>query len=289
MAHPSTTDPPIDQSCLTQQDLGRPREPDQVTATSGIAILPRASLIVGPLRGASLSASYGKGVRSVDPSYVTQDVQAPFAHIVSYEAGASYTAPLASTFLVARSVLFQTVVDKDLIFDQTVGSNVIGAGTTRSGWLAALRWTGSFFDESANLTLVRATYNDTGQAVAYVPGVVFRSDTALFRPLAWMLHAAPLRASLGAGITYVGPRPLPYGQQSGSIFTIDASVGLTWTNYQLRLLATNLLDTQYRLGEYDYRSDFHSQPQPTLVPERTFTAGAPRGLFATLAITFGGV
>ena len=35
VAHPSTTNPPIDQSCLTQQDLGRPREPDQVTATSG--------------------------------------------------------------------------------------------------------------------------------------------------------------------------------------------------------------------------------------------------------------
>ena len=303
VAHPSTTNPPTDQSCLTQQDLGRPREPDQVTATSGIAILPRASLIVGPLRGVSLSASYGRGVRSVDPSYITQDVQAPFAHILAYEAGASYTAPLANTFLVARSVFFQTVVDKDLIFDQTAGRNVIGAGTTRSGWLAALRWTGSFFDQSANLTLVRATYNDngeavanvpgvvfrTGNAVAYVPGVIFRSDTALFRPLPWRLRGSPIQASLGAGITYVGPRPLPYGQVSGSIFTVDGSLGLTWTNYQVRLLATNLFDTQYRLGEYDYASDFHSQPQPTLVPQRTFTAGAPRGSFATFAITFGGV
>ena len=31
VAHPSTTNPPIDESCLTQQDLGRPREPDQRT------------------------------------------------------------------------------------------------------------------------------------------------------------------------------------------------------------------------------------------------------------------
>jgi hypothetical protein len=103
------------------------------------------------------------------------------------------------------------------------------------------------------------------------------------------LRGSPVQASLGGGITYVGPRPLPYGQASGNIFTIDASLALTWTNYQLRLLATNLLDTQYRLGEYDYASDFHSQPQPTLVPQRTFTAGGPRGLFATFAITFGGV
>jgi len=289
VSHPSTTNPPIDQSCLTQQDKGRPREPDEVTATSGIAILPRASLIAGPFRGVSFSASYGRGVRSVDPIYITQDVQAPFANIVAYEAGVAYTGAVKNTLLVARSVFFQTVVDKDLIFDQTAGRNVIGVGTTRSGWLGALRWTGSFFDESANLTLVRATYNDNGEAVAYVPDLVLRSDSALFRALPWRLRGKSIRGTIGAGITYVGPRPLPYGQVSGHIFTVDASASLSWANFQLRLTSTNLLDTQYRLGEYNYASDFHSQPQPTLVPERTFTAGAPRGLFATFAITFGGV
>jgi iron complex outermembrane receptor protein len=289
VSRPSTTNLPIDQSCLTQQKDGRPREPDQVTATSGIAILPRASLIAGPFRGFSVSASYGRGVRSVDPVYITQDIQAPFANIVAYEAGAAYTSTVKNTLVVARSVFFQTVVDKDLIFDQTVGRNKIGVGTTRSGWLGALRWTGSFFDESANLTLVSATYNDNGDAVAYVPGVVFRSDSALFHPLPWMLRGKPFLGTLGAGITYVGPRPLPNGQVSGDIFTIDATASLSWANFQIRLVATNLLDTQYRLGEYNFASDFHSQPQPTLVPERAFTAGAPRGLFGTFAITFGGV
>ena len=32
------------------------------------------------------------------------------------------------------------------------------------------------------------------------------------------------------------------------------------------------LDTQYRLGEYNYASDFGSQPFPTLVPMRHFSA-----------------
>ncbi|HVV16200.1 MAG TPA: TonB family protein [Polyangia bacterium] len=289
VSRPSPTNPPIDQSCLTQQDLGRPREPDQVTSTSGLAILPRASLLVGPFRGVTLSASYGQGVRSVDPSYITQDITAPFAHVTAYEAGVAYTRSLWNTLLVARSVLFQTVVDKDLIFDQTVGRNVIGVGTTRSGWLGALRWTGAFFDESANLTLVRATYNDTDAAVPYVPASVLRSDTSLFTSLPWALRGAPLRASLGAGITYVGRRPLPYGQVSDDILTIDASATLAWRNVQVRVLSTNLLDSQYRLGEYNYESDFKSQPQPTLVPDRTFTAGPPRGLFLTLGVTFGGV
>jgi len=289
VSHPSTTNPPVDQSCLTQQDFGRPREPDQASSTSGLAVLPRASLLAGPFRGVTLSASAGQGVRSVDPSYVTQDVTAPFAHVTAYEVGAAYTRPLWNTLLVARTVLFQTVVDKDLIFDQTVGRNVIGVGTTRSGWLGAVRWTGPFFDESANLTLVRATYNDTDAAVPYVPASVFRSDTSLFRSLPWRLRGLPVRASLGAGLTYVGRRPLPYGQVSDDIFTVDASATLAWRNYQLRLLSTNLLDNRYRLGEYNYESDFKSQPQPTLVPDRAFTAGPPRGVFLTLGVTFGGV
>jgi len=288
VAHPLTTHPPIDQSCLDQQNYGRPREPDQVTSTSGVAFLPRASLIAGPFRNLSLSASYGKGIRSVDPNYINLGVQAAFASITAYEGGVAYAGNVRSATVVARSVVFRTVVDRDLIFDQTAGRNVLGVGTTRTGWLGALRLTGAFFDESANLTLVRATYNDDGSAVAYVPGVVFRSDSALFRTLPWPVLGKPIRTTLSAGITYVGRRPLPYGEVSGTLFTIDASASAEWANYELRLSATNLLDTQYRLGEYNYASDFHSQPQPTLVPERTFTAGPPRALFLTLGFNFGG-
>jgi iron complex outermembrane recepter protein len=288
VAHPSPANLPVDQSCLTQQNFGRPREPDQVTTTSGLAVLPRASLIVGPWRGLSVSGSWGKGVRSVDPSYAIANVEAPFASITAYEVGLAFTGRVRTSTLVARSVLFQTVVDKDLIFDQTVGRNVIGVGTTRTGWLGALRFTGRFFDESANLTLVRATYNDDGTAVPYVPSAVLRSDTALFHDLPRLVAGYVLRGTLGAGVTYVGARPLPYGQVSDDIFTIDASAALAWGPYQVRLAATNLLGTQYRLGEYDFRSDFHSQPQPTLVPDRMFTAGAPRAVFATFAVTLGG-
>jgi hypothetical protein len=254
-----------------------------------VALLPRASLLVGPFRHVSLSASLGKGIRSVDPSYITQDVQAAFASITGYEGGVAYAGNLRDTTVVARSVFFRTVVDRDLIFDQTAGRNVLGVGTTRTGWLGALRLSGSFFDESANLTLVRATFNDDGSAVAYVPGVVFRSDSALFRTLPWTVLGKSIRATLGAGITYVGRRPLPYGEVSSTIFTIDASASAEWAGFQLRFAATNLLDTQYRLGEYNYASDFHSQPQPTLVPDRTFAAGPPRALFLTLGFNFGGV
>jgi hypothetical protein len=193
--------------------------------------------------------------------------------------------------LGARSAVFQTHVDKDLIFSETVGRNVLGVGTTRRGLMGAVRLTGRFFDQSANLTLVRATFDDTHLLVPYVPDLVVRSDTAFHHDLPWSPHGSPLRVNLGVGMTYVGPRPLPYGDRSDAIFTVDGQTSLGWRNLTLALTATNLLDRRYRLGEFNYASDFRLDPQssPTLVPVRHFTAGAPRGVFASLALTFGGV
>jgi iron complex outermembrane receptor protein len=289
VAHPSTTNPPIDQSCLTQQDMGRPREPDQRASTASLAVLPRASVIFGPFTGVSLSFSYGQGIRSIDPSYITQDVATPFASIKAYEGGAAFARQWDAVSVSAQSIFFLTHVDRDLIFDETEGRNVLGVGTTRTGWSGATRLTGKFFDESLNLTLVKSEYDDTHLLVAYVPGVVLRSDTALFSNLALPALGQNVKGALGVGATYVGPRALPYGERSNAIFTLDSSATVGWSHYELGLTITNLLGTQYRDGEFNYASDFKSpKSQPTLVPERTFTAGAPRAIFGNFAINFGG-
>jgi TonB family protein len=289
VAHPSRTSPPVDQSCLTQQDLGRPREPDQRSSTASVAVLPRGSVLVGPFRGMTLSASYGKGVRSIDPSYITQDVKTPFASIAAYEGAASYSGEIVrDTSLIVRSIFFQTHVDRDLIFSETTGRNVLGNGTTRTGWVGAARGTGKFFDLATNLTLVRSAYDDTHLLVAYVPDVVFRVDGALFAAMPLELQNKPIKGALSSGVTYVGPRALPYGQRSQDIFTVDASATLEWTQFEVGLIVTNLLDRRNRLTELNYASNFHSQAQATLVPERHFTAGPPRMLLGTFAINFGG-
>jgi len=309
VAHPSSSNPPIDQSCLTQQNNGRPREPDQRSSTSSMVLLPRASLLVGPFRDVSFSTSVGQGVRSVDPSYVSQDVKTPFASVRAYEAGLAYGGEVRDLRVVARAILFRTVVDRDLVFSETEGRNTLGGGTTRNGWGGALRVTGRFFDEAANLTLVRAQLDDTHQSVAYIPGTVLRSDTAFFAPLSLArmgLGAGGAngdggilgsgarnglgsgRLSLNLGLTYVGPRPLPYGQQSASLFTLDAAIALSWAFAEVRLSASNVLDSRDRLGQYNFASDFRSQAQPTLVPEREFTAGPPRMWLLTLALKWGG-
>lgn len=287
VSHPSKTNPTNGASCLSQEDFGRYREPNQRASTASTALLPRGSVIVGPFSGFSFTASYGQGVRSIDPSYVTQDVKTPFASVTAYEGGVMYARTLKRFELLARSVAFQTHVDKDLIFSETAGRNVLGNGTTRTGGLVAARVTGTWFDEAINATFVRSTFDDTHLLVPYVPDVVVRSDTAVFHDLPFGIDGEKFVGALSAGVTYVGRRALPYGERSDALFTVDTSATLAWSHYEVGLVFTNLFDRRYRLGEYNFASDFHTQPSPTLVPMRHFTAGAPRGVFATFAVNFG--
>jgi hypothetical protein len=288
--NPSPRNPPLDTSCMSQVDFGHYVDPNKRADTSSTAVLPKASVLLGPFQHMTFSASYGQGVRSIDPLYITQDIATPFAGIQAYEGGAAYAGPVGPVTLVARSVFFDTHVDRDYIFDQTVGRNVIGVGTTRTGWVGAVRATGDWFDESANVTFVKSTYDDTHLLVPYVPDIVVRSDTAVWHDLPWHVGGDPLRGALSAGITYVGQRPLPYGALSDTIFTIDANATLAWTHYEVGLTVTNLLDTKYRLSEFNYASNFNPSASvpPSYVPSRLFTAGAPRGIFANFTINFGG-
>ncbi|HYP89413.1 MAG TPA: TonB-dependent receptor, partial [Polyangiaceae bacterium] len=77
-------------------------------------------------------------------------------------------------------------------------------------------------------------------------------------------------------------------QRSDTIFTLDSGASIGFRGYELELQMTNLLDTRYRAAELNYVSDFHSQPLPTLVPARHFAAGAPRLVFLSFSVTWGG-
>lgn len=286
---PSETNPPGDSSCLSQQDFGVYREPVDRVTTAAAAAMPKATLVLGPWSGFNFSASYGRGVRSIDPVYVYQDVKTPFASVTAYETGAEYRRNLTpATTLQARSIFFGTHVDRDLVFSQTEGRNTLANGTTRTGWVGAVRITGKYFDEAAHVTFVRSTFDDNGLLVPYVPDSVARNDLVFHGDLPWKVRGSPLRAAAGSGTTFVGRRALPYGQRSGVIFTMDASASVGWRNFDLEVSSTNLLDTKYKLGEYNFASDWQQSSTPNLVPARHFAAGAPRAVFLTLTINVGG-
>jgi iron complex outermembrane receptor protein len=287
---PSPDRPPGDTSCLDQQRGGEHREPDQRSSTASTKLMPRATLLFGPFEHVMFSLAYGEGVRSIDPSYITQDVATPFASVVAQEGGVAYARTFDTATVIVRSVFFRTHVDKDLVFSETEGRSVLGGGTTRTGWMGAARFTSGFLDENANVTLVRSAFDDTGLLVPYVPDLVVRSDTALNADLPFLVGGHEPHGSLGLGASYVGRRALPYGQRSDTIFTLDGSAAVRYRAFELELEVTNLLNTQYKLAEYDFVSNFpvNAAAAPTLVPARHFAAGPPRMVFLSLSATFGG-
>lgn len=278
---------PLDTECFASDRQGY-RNPTETASTSATILEPRATLLIGRFDGFSITGSVGKGSRSLDPQYVNQDLKTPFASVVGKELGVAWIRSIHSVDLTARSVFFQTEVDKDLFFNQTEGRNTLANGTTRTGWAGNARITGSFFDVASNLTLVRATFDDTHLLIPYVPSVVARVDGVLFGRLPIAIVQRPLEASLGVGASFVGPRPLPFSERSQATFLVDAGASLQWRAFSLGLITTNLLDRKYRLGEYNYPSNFRSQPYPTLVAARHFTAGEPRAVYGTFTIMFGG-
>ena len=133
--NPSKASPEINAPCLSELDHGVYREPFQRSTTASGAIMPRGTVILGPVQHFEFAASAGNGVRSVDPSYVSQGLQTPFASVESRDLGVTYTGNLGErTTLAAKSVFFQTHVDEDLLFDPTQGRNTLANGTTRTGW-----------------------------------------------------------------------------------------------------------------------------------------------------------
>lgn len=276
-----------DTQCFTADRTG-PRSADQTTATSVSVFQPRATLVFGPFEGFSLSTSGGRGTRSIDPQYVNQDLRSPFATVDAFEGGMAYQRSFSSIDLTARSTFFSTHVDKDLFFNETEGRNTLAGGTTRTGWSGNARATGRMFDLAGSATFVRATFDDTHLLIPYAPAVVLRGDGALFGTLPWRIAGAPLGASAGVGVSYVGARPLPFGERSDTIFTVDAATNLRWRNIQVGITSTNLFNRQYRIAEYNYASDFRSRGYPTLVAARHFVAGEPRAIYGSLTYTFGG-
>jgi DNA-binding transcriptional ArsR family regulator len=109
-----------DAECFDEDRSGH-RSLDQTTSTSVAVWEPRATAIFGPFEGFSLSASAGKGTRSIDPQYVNQDLRSPFAEVVATEGGVAYARSLGTIDLSARSTFFSTHVDRDLFFNASEG------------------------------------------------------------------------------------------------------------------------------------------------------------------------
>lgn len=277
---------PLDQECLSADRSGY-RSPTQRRTSGGVAWQPRGALFLGPWKGVTVALSAGLGARSADPVYLGNDQRLPFSPITALEGGVVFDRRFGSLALNARALYYRTHVGQDLIFNETEGRNTLASGTTRQGALLAARATNPWLDLAAHVTYARATFDDDGNLVPYVPGWVARFDGAVHRALPWRIRGRAVTASAGVGVTWVASRPLPYSERGEAIFTVDAQVGARWAYYELGLIAQNVLDAQYAWGQYNFTSDFRSREYPTLVPARHFTAGPPRQLFVVFTLHLG--
>ena len=211
---------------------------------------------------------------------------APYAKATGYEGGVSYHHPFGAVDFNARSVFFATHVDHDLVFSEVVGRNVVGGGTTRAGWTGSARATGRFFDLGGSVAIVRATFDDTGDKLLYVPPVSVRFDGALFADSPFRVMKSKITGTLGLGATYVAPRPLPNGDAADAYGLVDLGGSLKWKLFTLGVRLTNLFGAEYKISEFNYASKFASGAT-SQAPVRHFVAGEPRGVFATLSVNFG--
>jgi iron complex outermembrane recepter protein len=274
---------PLNVDCPTFDRAG-PRLPTRRVTATGQILAPKGTAIVALPLGLSLTASYGVGASSLDPTSIEQDENAPFVKLRAYEGGLLAKGRGAGFDWTARAVGYQTKADRDLVFNPALGRLAPASATTRTGVVVAGRATSRWLDESASFTTVHPIFDDDRTLVPYTPLVIGRSDTALYGPLPMSLQGHALQGTLGLGIGYIGKRSLPFSQFSDPTLQIDASATVRWSWLKLGISVTNLTNQQFPLSQFFYASNFNSRPFATLAPAGHFTAAPPRIVLFTIEV-----
>lgn len=266
----------------------------------GLALGPRATVELAPSGWSRVFVSYGEGFRSPQARQLSEGESAPFAKVRSVEVGARFRPTRAPERLTVTAALYGTFLSTDLVFDPSEARLERVGPTRRLGAVASVvarpwRW----LFASASVTWVHATLEEPppatpenpsppfskGQLLPYVPPVVVRLD-ARARGRLFSLSRSGVVGTLGAGFTYLSPRPLPFAQFASPVAVLDVSGSLAWRFIELGLECFNIAGTQYAATAYSFVSNWQTTSVPSLVPARHFAAGAPRTVLATVSLRF---
>jgi TonB family protein len=264
---------------------------------AGVAFGPRASVEVKPAPWLDLMVGYGQGYRSPQARLLDEGETAPFAKVHSLDGGFALR-PLCDESLEIRASAFATFLSSDVAFDPGEGGLTKIGPTTRAGVVGTLLWRWQpWVTVSASLTYVHATLDEPppataenpapafteGELLPYVPPVVFRADAAGNLPIA-EFGGGKLAGQIGAGLTVVSPRPLPYGRFGAAVGLLDVRVSLRWRWIELGLEMLNLVGSRYAADEYSFVSDWGTTQEPSLLPARHLAAGPPRTITGLLTL-----
>ena len=282
---------------LPTSDREGPRLPDATVDAFGFVGAPRGVLTVHPHETLDVVLSSGIGTRPVDAQGLSNAESAPFTKVVGTELGILHRLALGEVSLVSRGTLFATWIADDLVFDPNAGRNVsIGPTRRYGGMLSALLTLARKVDAQASVTYAEAHKTASGAPafdlasgpqIPYVPRLVGRIDVAYHDTL--RVHGESLGVSAGLGGTFLGKKPLPYGQLSPRTTVFDLGGELRYRFVAIELLVENLFDARYHAFDLSAVADFSPVDGSTggsMRPQRLFAAGAPRTVFVTLSFTF---
>lgn len=233
-----------------------------------------------------LLASYGGGFRSPQARSLNEGETAPFTTVKSAEVGVRWRSGRSFELLGA---LFGSWLSKDLVFDPTTARNESVPGTFRRGISLDLRVQRELFVVDGSFTYARATFRTgdetyaRGSLLPYAPQTVARVDGA-YTPTLFRLAQRPVTGHFGAGFTLLAGRPLPYGEAGKNIFTGDVTARLRRGGVELGLDVYNVLDARWFDGEFSYAANFARAANPSQLPVRVVTVGAPRTILGSVTL-----
>lgn len=248
----------------------------------GMHLAPRATLQWRPMKRTTFFASYGHGFRSPQAVTLGQGEQAPLTIVRGGELGGR----LNLGWLTATVAGFSTYVQDDLLFDHASGQNISQGSTLRTGGVLLVETRPlPFLNVMGSLTYTHAAVPGSGVRVPYVPAWVGRLDVHGHEHVGpWFGIPTGLFGQMG--LSFVGPRPLPYGESSAPIALLEAAVGVELGAVAVSIEGSNLLNLQFRDGEFVYASDFDPSNGTSTIPRRHFTAGQPLTVQGTVTLDF---
>ncbi|TVR03350.1 MAG: TonB-dependent receptor [Deltaproteobacteria bacterium] len=244
------------------------------------ALSPRVRAALTPLDAASLSASWGYGVRPPEVLGLLPDPDDPTAGGAGYTSGWSGTLQLdvrPHRAVHASVGGFLHLVDHELLFDHVSRRSIETSDTRRLG--AQVHLHAAFLghgEVTADAHLVSARTQGDGERLPGVPRQVARIG------LGW---APPEGLRAGARGRFTGERAWGFGTAVGPVALLDVRAGWQARTIAIELQMDNVLDSAWASdgGAFPSRHDPEAPIDP--VPRLHISAGAPRTTLLVLTWT----
>ena len=254
-----------------------PRTPTR--HATGLHVAPRTMLRFRLSRMWKIFASYGLGFRSVQARSLKDGETIPLQEAHHAELGARL---VLKNRLYASLSLFGVYTAQELVFDHASATNIYtGAGLRLGGELnlrLKLFVKGLWLDASVTYSDGRLVKDNSpvpySTRLLVRGGLVYRWQS---RDRFWAVMSS-IRGNV------IGPRPLPFGLESDTIVQLQFVTKVDIGPVFVRIDINNLLNQQWKDGQFVYSSTFDPSQGKQLLPQLHYTAGQPLRLLVSLGV-----